>query len=162
MDLYLLHAAFSWLAHVDPGCIVCNWDPELGWVPWAAGGVGAAAGASLGLSDLFGPEVGGTAIGDTSIGGNTGRNDREGADETDLPGGNEPLDPHTLPPVNQFSSTEDIERRVAAEERERRRLRDLYRTQHPDATTAGPPPPPTTTGDPVVDTFFEVVREIDW
>ena len=144
----LASVVVEWLLQIDLSCVVCQWDPERGWVPYAAGATGSGLGAYPGLSDLLDdmlhppPTVG-------------------------APGGTTPypptVDPRWTPP-QVFHSThventgpaippglQDMspEERGEAEEREQERLRDQFRENNRDATTAGPPEP--TTGEVIKD-----------
>ena len=125
MEVDLANIVFSWLLHIDLACVVCNWDPATqSWVPYTAGGVGAGAGG-LGLSNLFGPEVGGTAVGDTSAGGGTATNGGQDSGETPPGSGNGPPDP-------------------SAAVREHQQLLDNHYRASPRGSTTAPPSQPTT------------------
>jgi hypothetical protein len=118
MDIGALGIVLNVFLHIDPACIVCNWDPATqSWVPYGAGGLGAAAGTGLGLNDLFG-ETGDGGIGETPGG---------GVGDTENP---------------QYSDT-TADDRIAADQSEQQRLSDHYRATHPGATTAGPSQPTT-------------------
>lgn len=109
MEVDLANILLILLHHVDPACIVCNWDPATqSYVPWvpAFGAGGAAAGTGIGLNDLFG---------------NTGR--FSGVGDTANP---------------QYSDT-SVDDQIAQGDAEQQRYRQEWRRTNPGATTAGPP-----------------------
>ena len=64
MEVDLASILFSWLHEIDLANLWNNWvAPFFGLPQWGATVGAAAAGTSLGLSNLFGPDVGGTATG---------------------------------------------------------------------------------------------------
>jgi len=112
MDLGTLGMVFGWLLHLDPGCVVCNWDPvSHSWIPAAA--TGAAAGGGLGLNDLFQENSDGTV--------------------SETPGGGVG---DTSNPNYSDTTAED---RIAQDEAQQQLSNEYYRATHPGATTAGPP-----------------------
>ena len=154
VEVELASILFSWLLHLDPACIVCNSDGT----PWTGyAGAAGAAGGGLGLNDLFGQDVGGTAVGDTSP-------DYSGRSRL-----GDPVNPFTQPGefVPSPSGTDGFgspntdpsgDDRVAAEEAARQRAYDHYRRTHPNATTA--PPPEPTYNEQAADFFNRSMRNI--
>jgi hypothetical protein len=168
MEVGLANILFSWFLHIDLTCIVCNWAFNNPFDP-----LGLAAAAAAGWEGLAGdiynsyasggprpPVVQGGPLGGTSLedlflptlqipGGGTGPLDP-------APGpGNQPVDPHTLPPPpNAFDSDTAVEDKIAADAAEQQRLHNL----NPGDTTAGPPAPTTAeqAGDAAYNAFFTV------
>ncbi|HLF79085.1 MAG TPA: hypothetical protein VJB57_16510 [Dehalococcoidia bacterium] len=123
MEVELANIFFSWLLHVDLTCIVCNWDPaSQSWVPYTAGGLGAAAGTGLGLNDLF-QETGDGGFEETSSGGVGDTANPTYSDTT---------------ADDNIAANND---RIAASELAKQRQNENYRATHPGATTAGPSQP---------------------
>ena len=146
MEVDLANMLSSWLLDGGLANLWNNWAPDMFQIPeWGAAGGAAAAGTGLGLSNLFGPDVGGTATGNVAPD-YSGRSTRT----TDSRLG-EPVNPFTqpgeyIPPAEtgRYSSAPDpwAEDRVARAEADRQRAYDEYQRTHPGDTTA-PPPPPT-------------------
>ena len=143
MEIELASILFGWLLHVDLTCIVCNWDPaSQSWVPYTAGGLGAAAGTGLGLNDLFGPFHDLPTLPYPPWDPEAGPPHPE-----DLAGLGEPVDPfrQAVPPGNppplpaDYSDRSDPDARAATEEAERQSDRDDRHTRHPEDSVAGPP-----------------------
>jgi len=164
MEIDLANIIFSWLLHVDLACIVCNSDGTT-WT--GAAGAAGAFGGGLGLSDLFGSDVGGTATGDTSAD-YSGRSrlgepvdpDTYNTDPYGSVGGG--AAPQTVPPGSPpadptaIQNIEDPSARAAAYDQERERVRTA--NADPDDTTA-PPPQPTYT-EQAADFFNRTIRDI--
>jgi len=134
MDVGLAYALFSWFLHIDPACIVCNWDPATqSWIPAAGAGAGAAGAAGAGpWSSPPNPYY------------------------TPPPThGGPPPNPYGEEPVNQFSPDSEVEDRVLSDEAEQQRQRDHARSRHGGEGTAGPPEP--TVREQIEDVFYHVV-----
>jgi hypothetical protein len=147
MEVDLANIVFSWLLRVDLACIVCNWDQQ-DWTVLGASGLAGLAITAAVAGDMYNSYTSSAATSPVVQGGATGAYD---GPELQIPGGgtgplepgsgNQPVDPHTLPPPpNAFDSDTAIEDKIAADEAEQRRQRDL----HPGDTTA--PPAPKTGG----------------
>ncbi len=164
MEVDLANILFSWLLDIDPANLWNNWVPDWLRIPeWGAVGGAAAAGGGLGLSNFFGPDVGGTASGNIAPD-YSGRAIRT----TDSRLG-APVNPYTqpgefIPPAENafdahFRAAPDpyAEDRVARAEADRQRAYDEYRRTHPGDTTA--PPPPPTWEEKAADFFNRGIRE---
>ena len=163
MEVDLANILFSWLLDGGLANLWNNWAPDWLQIPeWGAVAATTAAGTSLGLSNLFGPEVGGTASGNVAPD-YSGRAIRE----TDSRLG-EPVNPYTLPgayipppETGRYGSPDPPDPyaadRVARAEADRQRAYDEYQRTHPGETTA--PPPPPTWNEAAADFFNRGIRE---
>ena len=128
---------FSWLLDGELANLWNNWvAPFFGLPQWGATVGATAAGTSLGLSNLFGPEVGGTATGNIAP-------DYSGRSRL-----GEPVNPFTnpgeqIPPAPRYGPDPFAADRIARAEADRQRAYDEYQRTHPGDTTAPPTPPPT-------------------
>jgi hypothetical protein len=157
MEVDLANILFSRLLNGELANLWNNWvAPFFGLPQWGATVGATAAGTSLGLSNLFGPEVGGTATGNTAPD-FSGRSTRT----TDSRLG-EPVNPFTqpgeyIPPPPRDGPDPYAADRIARAEADRQRAYDRYQATHPGETTA--PPPPPTWEERAADFFNRGIRE---
>ena len=162
VEVDLASILFSWLLGGDLANLWNNWiAPFFGLPQWGAVAATTVAGTGLGLSNLFGPDVGGTASGNVAPD-YSGRSTRT----TDSRLG-EPVNPYTLPgayippgETGPYSSAPDpwAADRAAREQADRQRAYDRYVQTHPGDTTA--PPPPPTWNEAAADFFNRGLREL--
>ena len=163
MEVDQANILFSWLLDIDLANLWNNWvAPFFGLPEWTAAGGAAVAGTGLGLSNLFGPDVGGTASGNVAPD-YSGRSTRT----TDSRLG-APVNPYTLPgayippaETGRYSSAAPdpyAADRIARAEADRQRAYDQYQSTHPGDTTA--PPPPPTWNEAAADFFNRGLRDL--
>lgn len=156
MEVDLANILFSGLLDGGLANLWNNWAPDWLQIPeWGAVAATTAAGTSLGLSNLFGPDVGGTATGNTAA-------DYSGSTRTTDPRLGEPVNPFTqpgeyIPPPPRDGPDPFAADRIARADADRQRAQDRYRATHPGETTA--PPPPPTWEEQAADFFNRGIRE---